>query len=498
MSDLRDPRQISEASAAASGAEGMARDEPREVDEAQEALVRVQHLLERMREQEEERLDSGGVPEEPRQINIPTALTRQIDELHPADIAYILDALPLDDRLIVWDLVKTAERDGEILLEVSDAVRETLVESMDREELVAAAETLDVDELADIVDDLPREVVEEVRQGLTVEEREQLREAQSYAEDRVGALMDFDMVMIREDVTCEVVLRYLRRFDELPEQTDQIFVVDRDERLQGVLTFNKLVVNDPEVMVQDLMESSEVVFSPSDEASEAAQAFQRYDLVSAPVVDANNKLVGRVTVNEVMDYVSDAAEAAQLSQAGLREEEDIFAPIRKSVVNRAPWLLLNLATAGFASWVASRFEGTVSQIVMLAFLMSIVAGIAGNSGNQTMTLIIRGLALGQITSANVRRLARKELMTSALIGLGGGAIACVFAYLISKSWGLGLVMWAAMLLNLIVGALLGMFVPLVRDKFGRDPAVGSSVLLTFATDTMGFLIFLGLATIFLL
>jgi magnesium transporter len=246
------------------------------------------------------------------------------------------------------------------------------------------------------------------------------------------------------------------------------------------------------------MTSDMLTLNPWDKADEAAQAFERYDLVSAPVVDAENRLVGRVTVNEVMDYIRAAQEEEMLSKAGLREEEDIFAPISRSVKNRAPWLLLNLLTASTAAYVASRFEGTVSHIVILAFLMSIVAGIGGNSGNQTMTLIIRALALGQITSANVRRLATKEFATSLLIGFGGGLIAGAFACVISHRLSLGIVMMLAMMLNLLVGTSVGMLVPLIRYRMGRDPAVGSSVLLTFATDTMGFFIFLGLATLILL
>ena len=418
--------------------------------------------------------------------------------MHPADIAYILEALPLPERIVVWDLVKSAERDGEILVEVSDAVRETLIENMDREALVAAAETLDTDELADIAEDLPREVIDEVREGLTQAEREQLRAAMSYPGDAVGALMDFEMVAVREDVSLEVVLRYLRRLDELPDHTDQVFVVGRDDVLQGALPINRLLVTDADVLVAAVMSPGILTLNPWDKADEAAQAFERYDLVSAPVVDGDNKLVGRVTVNEVMDYIRDAQEQEMLSKAGLREEEDIFAPISRSVKNRAPWLLLNLMTASTAAYVASRFEGTVSRIVILAFLMSIVAGIGGNSGNQTMTLIIRALALGQITAANVRRLAAKELATSLLIGVGGGLIAGSFASFISHRVALGLVMMGAMVLNLLVGSTVGMLVPLTRYRLGRDPAVGSSVLLTFATDTMGFFIFLGLATVFLL
>jgi magnesium transporter len=293
-------------------------------------------------------------------------------------------------------------------------------------------------------------------------------------------------------------LRYLRQFDELPNQTDRIFVVERDETLKGALPFDKLLINDPEVMVADLVETDLVAFAPNDAAREAAAAFDRYGLVSAPVVDADKKLLGRLTVDAVVDFIREAQDETALSRAGLRDEEDIFAPVRKSIANRGPWLLLNLITAGVASYVASRFEGTVSQIVMLAFLMSIVAGIAGNSGNQTMTLIVRALALGQISRENVKRLMAKELAVALAIGLGGGLIAGAFAYAISGKLGLGAVMMAAIVLNLVVGAAIGMLVPLVRDKFGRDPAVGSSVLLTFATDTMGFLIFLGLATLFLL
>ena len=478
--------------------------EPREADHAQEALEEAQSLLARFhlidttaREIDAEAGLSGQGPN-PAVQPILDELSNKLEELHPADIAYILEALPLTERIIVWDLIKTAERDGDILVEVSDAVRETLIEHMDRADLVAAAETLDTDELADIAEDLPREVIDEVRQGLTHEEREQLRAAMSYPDDAVGALMDFEMVEVREDVTLEVVLRYMRRLDELPDHTDQIFVVDRSAVLKGALPINKLLVTDDDVLVGDIMTSDMLTLNPWDKADEAAQAFERYDLVSAPVIDADNKLVGRVTVNEVMDYIREAQEEENLSKAGLREEEDIFAPISRSVKNRAPWLLLNLCTASTAAYVASRFEGTVSHIVILAFLMSIVAGIGGNSGNQTMTLIIRGLALGQITGANVRRLVTKELSTTFLIGVGGGLIAGTFATFISGRLSLGLVMMGAMMLNLLVGATVGMLVPLARYRMGRDPAVGSSVLLTFATDTMGFFIFLGLATLFLL
>ena len=423
-------------------------------------------------------------------------LRNKLDKLHPADVAYILEALPLEERLVVWDLVK-AERDGEILLEVSDSVRETLIENMDAHELVAAAEQLDTDEIADLVPDLPQDVVDDVLHSLPVEEREQLRAAISYPEDAVGALMDFDMVSVRDDVTMEVVLRYLRRMDELPDHTDQVFVVDRDDAIKGVLSVNKLIVTDPEVLVGSVMSIEFITLSPDDKASQAAQSFERYDLVSAPVVDQGNRLVGRVTVDVVVDFIRQRNEAEQLSHAGLLEEEDIFASVWKSAKNRWLWLAVNLGTAFFASRVIGAFEGTIERLVALATLMPIVAGIAGNSGNQTTTLIIRSLALGQVTPDNARRLIGKELAISLLNGVVWGGIAGTFAYLLYHSVALGLVMTSAMLLNLVVGALVGMIVPLAMQKLGRDPAIGSSVLLTFTTDSMGFFIFLGLATVFL-
>ena len=424
-------------------------------------------------------------------------LQNRLDRLHPADVARILEALPRDERLVVWNLVK-ADRDGDILLEVSDAVRETLIESMDVDELVAATEQLDTDEIADLAPDLPQEVVEDVFQSLPTEEREQLRAAMSYPEDSVGALMDFDMVTVREDVTLEVVLRYLRRLDELPDHTDQVFVVDREEVLKGVLPINRLIVTDPEILVGAVMNTEFTRLGPNDKAQQAAQAFERYDLVSAPVVDSDNRLVGRVTVAAALDYVRDQAEGELLGAAGLREEEDIFASVWKSAQNRWLWLAVNLGTAFFASRVIGLFEGTIERLVALATLMPIVAGIAGNSGNQTTTLIIRSMALGQASPGNARRLVLKELAISLLNGLVWGGVAGVFAWLLYDSIPLGLVMTGAMLLNLLVGALVGMLVPMTMQRLGRDPAMGSSVLLTFSTDSMGIFIFLGLATVFLI
>lgn len=425
-------------------------------------------------------------------------LRTRLERLHPADIAYILESLPLEERLIVWDLVK-AERDGEILLEVSDSVRETLIAHMDREELVAAAEQLDTDELADLVPDLPQDVVEEVRASLTSEEREQLRAAMSYPEDSVGARMDFEMVTIRDDVTLETVLRYLRRFDALPDHTDQVFVVDRGDNLKGALPFGRLLIHDPELPVHDVMQREIMTLQALDDVSDAAQAFERYDLVSAPVVDPHGRLIGRLTVAEVVDVIREESESEALGKVGLREEEDLFASVWDSARNRWLWLAVNLCTAFFASRVIGAFEGTIDKVVALAALMPIVAGIAGNSGNQTMTLFIRSLALGQVTAANAWRLILKELAIAGLNGLVWGGVAGLAAYALYSTQPyamlLGLTMTLAMVLNLLLGALVAMAVPLALEKLGRDPALGSSVLLTFTTDSMGFFIFLGLASL---
>ncbi len=420
-----------------------------------------------------------------------------LDGLHPADVADLLEALPIEDRLNLWEFVK-ADRDGDILLEVSDAVRQTLIADMDSSELLAAAEQLDTDELADLAPDLPKDVLQDLMESLDSQNRERLQSTLSYPDDAVGALMDFDIVTVREDITLEVAMRYLRRLGKLPDLTDKLFVVDRNDILLGVLPLKRMVVSDLNATVVDVMAVDTVYFHPEDIADEAATAFERYDLVTAPVVDANNKLVGRITVDEVMDYIRDESDSDLLSMAGLREEEDFFASIWKSVQNRWAWLAINLVTALVASRVIGLFEGSIEKIVALAALMPIVAGIGGNSGNQTITMIVRGLALGQIASHNMQSLIKKELGVALLNGLFWGGVLGLIASVLYKNYQLGLVMMAAMTLNLLLAAVMGVMIPLLMTKFGRDPAVGSSVLITAVTDSGGFFIFLGLATIFLI
>ena len=482
-------------------------DQQRDPEDASRALTEVEELLRRHqvvlelahRQQHGEDPDRHHLVEQLTERQHLNELRLRLERLHPADVAHILEALPQSDRITVWDLVK-AERDGEILLEVSESVRESLIRSMDTEELVEAVETLDTDEIAELAPDLPSDVVEAVRRGLTQEEREQLRASMSYPEGSVGALMDFETISVRADYSLEAVLRYLRTLDELPDHTDQIFVVDEHDQLEGSLPLDRILINQPEVLVTDVMRRDVLALAPYDAASEAALAFERYDLVSAPVVDPHNRLVGRVTVAEAVDVIREEGESAALAQAGLREEEDLFSSVWQSARNRWLWLAVNLCTAFFASRVIGAFEGTIERVVALAALMPIVAGIAGNSGNQTMTLIIRSIALGQVTPSNLRQLLLKEIAIAGLNGIVWGGVAGLFAWWLyadnQQGALLGLLMVLAMTLNLVVGALIAMAVPLALERSGRDPAIGSSVLLTFSTDSMGFLIFLGLASLF--
>ena len=442
-------------------------------------------------------IELGEALPDPEQNQALVALIAILHELHPADMAVVLESLPLQERVLVWKL-GAPEEDGEVLLEVSEPVRETLIETMDKAELLAAVDDLDADELAELAPDLPNQVVYEALSTRDEEERAQVAAAMSFADDQVGAIMDFELVSIRADVSCEVVLRYLRRFESLPDHTDKIFVVDDDDILQGVLPIRKLLVVDPDTQVADIMADDVVIFRPEDDVEEAAQAFERYDLVTAPVVDANKKLIGRITVDEMVDVIREESEADMLNMAGLQEEEDLFAPVMDSVKNRWMWLAINLCTAFVASRVIGAFEGSIEKIVALAALMPIVAGIGGNSGNQTITMIVRAMAMGQMTGNQAMHLLRKEEGVALVNGLIWGSVMGVVAWLLYDSIGIGLVMVAAMTLNLLLAATVGVLIPVAMDKMGRDPALGSSVLITAVTDSGGFLIFLGLATIFLL
>ncbi|MCO6504721.1 MAG: magnesium transporter [Snodgrassella sp.] len=420
-----------------------------------------------------------------------------LHDLHPADMATLLESLPLAERMLVWKLAIPTE-DGEVLLEVSDPVRETLIENMEQQELLAAVDDLDADELAELAPDLPKQVVYAALSSRDEQEQAQIAASMSFEDNQVGALMDFELVSIRADVSCEVVLRYLRRFERLPDHTDKIFVVDDQDVLQGVLPIRSLLVSDPEALVSDVMADDVVTFRPEEDVEEAAAAFERYDLVTAPVVNDDRKLIGRITIDEMVDVIREESESDMLNMAGLREEEDLFAPIIDSVKNRWIWLAVNLCTAFIASRVIGLFEHSIEKIVALATLMPIVAGIGGNSGNQTITMIVRAMTSGQISNNQARRLLHKEQGVSLVNGLIWGSVMGIVSYFLYHSIGIGLVMVAAMTLNLLLAATVGVLIPVLMQKSGRDPALGSSVLITAVTDSGGFFIFLGLATLFLL
>jgi magnesium transporter len=421
---------------------------------------------------------------------------RRLRECHPADIAFVLEGLPIERRQLVWSLVQPEIR-GAVLLELSEAVREGLLEAMPSRDIIDAAEHLDSDEIADLVPNLPRDTVFELFNSLDRKERAELQSVLAFPEGSVGSLMDLDVISVRDDVEIEVVLRYLRKRKDLPEQIDQLIVVDRAGTLKGVLPVKRLLVHDPETMVSEVMLVEPVAFHTDESARDAVQAFERYDLRTAPVVSIHNQVVGVLSIDEVMDYVNEVLQRERLSQVGLREDEDLFGTVWKSSRNRWTWLVLNLMTAFVASRVIGMFEGTIERLVALAALMPIVASIAGNSGNQTVALVIRGLALDQINTGNFNRLLFKEIGISLLNGLLWGTVVAFFAYLFYGKLSLALVMMAAMMLNLLMGALAGVLFPLALHKLGRDPVMGSSVMLTAVTDSMGFFIFLGLAALFL-
>jgi magnesium transporter len=422
-------------------------------------------------------------------------LQRRLRIAHPADVATILDSLPSDDRLLVFRQLDAAPA-GAALVEASEAVRESLIQELNRDELIAALRSLDADDLSFLSTELPDEILDEVSQFLAATDRSWLTDSRNYEERSVGRLMTQDVVFAREDQTVSQVLEGLRVRKNLPDQTDRVFVVDARHVVRGSVPLQTLVMSEPATAIKDLMVVDVATFTPAAPAAEAAKVFERYDLVSAPVVDDRGKLIGRITIDRVIDYLRDFSEQRDLTRAGLRGAEDLFAPVRQSVVNRWPWLCLNLATAFIASRVISQFEQTISSIVALAALMPIVASIGGNTGNQTVALVIRALALDQLRDQHVQ-LVRKELTVSLVNGLAWGGVTGLLAMVFYRDVALGAVMMTAVLLNLIVAALVGIAVPLLLHRARRDPAQGASVVLTFATDSMGFFLFLGLAQLLL-
>ncbi len=422
---------------------------------------------------------------------------RLLASLHPAEIADLVESLPHGPRELLWELVDP-ETKGEILVEVNEDVRAGLIEEMETAQLVAATEGLDTDDLADLLQDLPGAVIHELLQSMDKQNRDRLEAVLSYPEDTAGGLMNLDVVTVRADVTLDVVLRYLRLRGEIPELTDSLIVVDRFDRYQGLLPLTVLLTSDPDLTVAEVMDCGIEGIPATMADIDVARLFQDRDLVSAPVVDDDGKLLGRITIDDVVDVIRDEADHSLMSMAGLDEEDDIFAPVVLSARRRALWLGVNLATAFLASWVIGLFEGTLEKVVALAVLMPIVASMGGIAGSQTLTIMIRGLALGQVGSTNARSLMHKEILVSLMNSLIWSIVVAVIAMAWFQNMEIGLIIAAALIINLVCAALAGFAIPLFLKRMGIDPALAGSVLLTTVTDVVGFMAFLGLGTLYLM
>jgi magnesium transporter len=424
-------------------------------------------------------------------------VSRILQKLHPAEIAHIFEALTTSQRELAWPYV-APEHEGEILLHLNDEVRSSLIETMDSEQLIAATETLDPDELADILPEMPQEVINELLMSMEHQERIRLESVLSYDEDSAGGLMDLNTVVVRADINLDVVLRYLRLRNELPSGTDNLFVVNRDGKYLGLLPLIDLLTNKPDLKVSDLLKTDVDAIPASMPANEVALIFEQRDLISAPVVDSGNKLLGRITIDDIVDVIRDESDHSFMSMAGLNEEHDMFAPVLTSTRKRTLWLGINLLTAILASWVIGHFTVALEKIVALAILMPIVASMGGIAGSQTLTLVIRGLALGQVSEINSKRLLQKEL----LVGISNGVIWSIVVAIIVGVWfdfpQLSFIIAFAMMITLVLAAAAGAIIPLFLNKIGADPALAGGVVLTTITDIVGFFAFLGIATLYLI
>ena len=420
-----------------------------------------------------------------------------LNAMHPTEIAHLIESLPPRERFVIWSLV-AKESEAEVLISLGDEIRSHLIKDMSPEQLVQVAEDLEMDDSADFVQSLPKAVIDQVLHSLDSQHRKLLESVLSFPEDSAGGMMNTDTITIRPEVTLDVVLRYLRLLGDIPNLTDHLIVVDRENHYLGVLPLSQLLINEPSSTVEEIMDD-EVEAIPSDmQDNDVAKIFEDLDLISAPVVDGSNMLLGRITVDDVVDVIRDEADHSVLSMAGLTDEEDLFAPVFPSSRRRAVWLGINLLTAFLASWVVSNFETTLEKVVTVAILMNVVASMGGIAGSQTITLVIRSMALGHISPSNQRWIFNKEI----LVGLFNGLIWAVVVALIATIWfgdySVGLVIGAALIINLAFAAASGVTVPLVLKRLNIDPAIAGSVILTTITDVVGLLAFLGLATIFLL
>jgi len=398
---------------------------------------------------------------------------------------------------MLWEIVDS-ELEGDVLVEVSDEVRDGLIEGMQTEDLIAATEGMEVDDLADLLVDLPEAVTQEVLQSLDKQDHERVKQVLAYDEESAGGLMNVDIVTVRPDVTLEVVARYLRFVGEIPDGTDSIFVVSRDNSYIGSLFLSKLLTSDPEEMVAKVMSTDVMPIRANTASTQVVWEFENRDLLSAPVVDDDFHVLGRITVDDVVDVIRDEAEHALMGAAGLDEEDDMFAPVFKSAGRRALWLGVNLCTAFLAAAVVKQFQTTLDTIVLLAVLMPVVPSMGGVAGIQSLTIITRAIALGQISKDNAVGIMRKELMVGILNGVGWAIVVSLFTYWWFEEWRIGGIIGAAMIINMFVAALAGFSIPLILKRLNVDPALAGGVVLTTVTDVIGYAAFLGLGAALLL
>lgn len=420
---------------------------------------------------------------------------RLLNSLHAADVAHLIEASPPKDRHLLWQLVDE-EHDGEVLQYLSEDIRAPFLRAMNAQEMASAMEDMDTDDIADLLKQLPERVTRQVLNAMDQQDRQRIEEVLDYPEDSAGGLMNTDTITVRPRVTLDVVLRYLRRHEELPPMTDNIIVVNKDDEFLGLLPIGKILVSDPELTVRELM-NTDVDPIPADMSAKAvANLFERHDWVSAPVVDARGRLLGRITIDDVVDVIRDNADQSLMGLGGLEHEEDTFAPLLKTAPRRAVWLVVNLATAFLASSVVNLFEETIDKVVLLAVLMPIVASMGGVAGSQTLTIVIRGMALGHISRGNLGWLLSREALVALTNGIGMAALVAIGTTVLYGDMMIAGLIAAALVINITVGILSGVLLPTALRSLGIDPALAGSVTLTTITDTMGFLSFLGLATLF--
>jgi magnesium transporter len=420
-----------------------------------------------------------------------------INNLLPSELAKFIESLPLKERAIIWEMIELKNK-GDVVVEVADEVRDGLIEGMKANELIAAIEGMALDDLADLVADLPETLTQEVIRSLDHQDRERLTQVLAFDENSAGGLMNIDIITVRPDVTIEVVLKYLRNQKSIPQGTDSIYVVNRDNIYKGALLLSSLVTEDPEKPVSEIMSKTIIPILAATPSEKVVWEFENRDLLSAPVIDDDKKLLGRITVDDVVDVIRDEAEHSLMSAAGLDEEDDLFSPAAKSAKRRAIWLGVNLATAFLAASVVDIFQTTLDKIVLLAVLMPIVPSMGGVAGTQSLTIMTRAIALGHLDRINTKGILRKEVLVGILNGLLWAIVVGSLTYLWFGEWLLGLVIAGAMTINLIVAAIAGFGIPLMLKKLNIDPALAGGVVLTTITDVVGYISFLGLGAIFLL